>query len=199
MDRQVGLPYQAAVCQVARRPGQPVGQDLFSHAAPETIGRDKHIRFHPRTSRGLHGNGRLRFTRILDTRSRVQPHAVLANGLQQCLLQVCPVHSEIRCAVALLERADLQRGEFMAIHGIAHAQPLRTPHKGGEFAIEQTPSAQDGGGIGAELDAGAHLGEFGCLFQHACFPACLARGQCRRQAAQAAACDQDFALHAASS
>jgi hypothetical protein len=102
----------------------------------------------------------------------VQARSGGARGGQQGGLQVGAMQGEIRSAVALFGvLAQRQHPELAAVGAVAHAQPRRRHRQLLQLAGQQPPLAQDAGGVGPELDPGAHFGEAFRLLEQACLPA----------------------------
>jgi hypothetical protein len=115
-------------------------------------------------------------------------------------MQVGPVDGEVRGAIAAHDRvAQFELRQLAAVRAVTHAQPRRREGKGPQLTGEQLPLPQDARGIRPELDAGPDLGERRRLLEHARLPAGAPGRDRGRQARDAAARDQQFARHAASS
>jgi len=105
--------------------------------------------------------------------------------------QIAAVHHHVRAAVAAPEGvADVQIGQFPPGEGVAEQQPA-WQHACVDDLLQDAELAEDAGRIGRELQVGADLRQFAGPLQHP-DPAALTRAcQRGRQAADAAADDQD--------
>ena len=95
---------------------------------------------------------------------QLDPAALLA-GLQQCGVQVRAVRDDVGVAVVRLELfTEVNGGNGLAGDGVNVDLPLRD-HGVLLDLVQHAQPVQRGEGIGGQLDAGAHLGEFGGAFQ----------------------------------
>ena len=119
---------------------------------------------------------------------------VVAAGLQQHAMQIAAMDHGIGIAEARAERlAEIDMGDLAVGQRIHQAELVDIDrHAARRFADAQPVEAVEG--VGPELDAGADLAQLRGLLQHQRGDALLRQRQRRRQAADAAAGDEDLYL-----
>jgi hypothetical protein len=118
---------------------------------------------------------------------------LLAAGAQQHAVQVAAMHDRIRILEARPERlAEVDAGDFLGAERVHQAQRVdinrHVPRRLADAEIVEGVER-----IGAELDAGADLAERRRLFEHENAMAFLGEPERGREAADAAAGDQNAA------
>ncbi len=173
--------------------------EFRAHDAPQAVGPDQRIAL---PGPCAVGGDRHRIVGALDLRQarRVVQRdiGVLAHGGQQHAMQVGAVHAAIRRAVALQSGvAQRQPGQFMVVVGRTHHQRVG-PRGDGVERIRQAQGMQAAHRVRPELDAGTDFGEDGRLLEQLDPMAALRQRQRARQAADAAAGDQELQRHPSS-
>ncbi len=119
---------------------------------------------------------------------------LLPGGVQQQTLQVGAVDSGVGCAVALRDvGTQAHVGQLGAAARAAHRDALGEGSHSLQ-GVPQAPGLQAAHDVGAELHAGADLGEGRCALVQAHVPAGAGAAQGGGQATDAAAGDQDLFL-----
>ena len=191
-DRQ-----RAAVGHVLGADGLVVGELRADHG-PDPVRGDDRVRLEdPAVVGGRPGHGAPVDLHVLGLRDPdvvVQGHAELGALLHEQAVQVRAVGHDVGGAVALVVLAgDVLPEQLLAREGVAE-DDVPGGHAGLDGPVEHPPLAQQAGGVGGHLQAGADLPELGGLLHELDLRAEPAQGEGVAEAADAASDDEDLGV-----
>ena len=158
---QTALGHQCPVRQMPHGLRQSVAQQLLTHTTPQAVGTHQQVSLclAPIRQVQLHAMGQLH--KPVHGAVDIQLHTGLSQCGPQQRMQIGPVDGGIRKAVACLNlRPQRQHAQLGACAGTAYLQPVREGGHGCQLVFH-TPTMQHAHPIGAQLNAGAHLGKLG--------------------------------------
>src|SRR5215813_12845711 len=182
-----------AISDVARYQRLAVADHLVAHLRPHAVAADERTASDALARLQDHADAGVVLLEILDAVTGFQRDAVVVLArVDEDGMQIVPVSDGVGLLELLPKARLIERdaGDALAGQGAAHLHGRR-PMRIGEYRLFEVELFERAKDVGAELDAGADLAEFGRLLQHPHGETLARERMGRRQASDAAARNQD--------